>query len=187
MFVDANVFRSRTQMDWLFMLRMEFESAFQVHSTEDVLAEVAYSMRRQRTDLDGLVISRRLDLIRRNLDEVIEDFSGKIPFSGTDKDDLHVHAAATACRADLLLTNNRPDDITTTPESECYEIIPPDDFFILMADSFPAKVRQVARKQEEYWTGKGSTRTLAEALKRASCPNFARRVEYETTTRSPAL
>src|SRR5690606_13981517 len=135
----------------------------------------AYSMRRQQYDLDGLVVSRRLNLIRRNLDEVIDDFSGKVTFSGTDKDDLHVHAAATACRADLLLTNDRPEDITTTPENECYEIIHPDDFFILMADSFPTKVRRVARKQEEYWSRKESDRTLATALERASCPNFARR------------
>jgi hypothetical protein len=185
-FVDANVLRSKTQMDWLFLLRNSLESSFQVHSTEDVIAEVAYTMRRDHPDLDGGVIARRLGLVRDSLDEVLSDYSTKIPFSGTDPHDLHLHAAATSCCADLLLTNNKAKDITTTPDEECYEVIRPDEFFMLLADAFPQTVRQVAFTQEAYWRQR-SDRTIVEALKRAQCPQFARRVAYEMTTRAPLL
>lgn len=179
-FVDANIFRSKTQMDWMFLLRAEFEGSFQTHSTEDVIAEASRSWRRQRPDLNGGAIYKRIGLIRRNLDEVLSDYQGDIPFSGKDKHDRHVHSAATACRADLLLTGDNPTDITTTPDKECYEVISPDQFFLLLADTAPEPIRRVASEQEEYWRGK-SDRTIVEALKLARCPHFALRVEYEMT------
>jgi hypothetical protein len=39
-FVDANVFYSRTHLDWLFFLKQANNAMFQLHSTEDVFAEV---------------------------------------------------------------------------------------------------------------------------------------------------
>lgn len=167
-------------MDWMFMLRAKFEGSFQTHSTEDVIAEASRSWRRQRPDMNGEAVYKRIALIRRNLDEILPDYQGDIPFSGRDKHDRHVHSAATACRADLLLTNDDPTDITTTPDNECYEIIRPDQFFLLLADSAPEAIRKVACEQEKYWRAK-SDRTIVEALQRAGCPHFALRVEYETT------
>lgn len=52
-FVDANVFFSRTLTDWLFLLRFETEGMFQVHTTEDVFAEVIYRMRKKNPTAPG--------------------------------------------------------------------------------------------------------------------------------------
>lgn len=45
-FVDTNVFYSKTLMDWLFFLKQENNAMFQLHATEDVFAEVASNMRK---------------------------------------------------------------------------------------------------------------------------------------------
>lgn len=39
-FVDANVLYSRTLRDWTFLFRGSTDGMFQLHSTEDVFAEV---------------------------------------------------------------------------------------------------------------------------------------------------
>ncbi|MDN5732141.1 MAG: hypothetical protein L0K41_06205 [Yaniella sp.] len=45
-FVDTNVFYSKTLMDWLFPLKQENNTMFQLHATEDVFAEVALNMQK---------------------------------------------------------------------------------------------------------------------------------------------
>lgn len=45
-FVDTNVFYSKTLMDWLFLLKQENNTMFQLHATEDVFAEVALNMQK---------------------------------------------------------------------------------------------------------------------------------------------
>lgn len=62
------------------------------------------------------------------VDEVLDTFPHDLTFTGTDEGDYHIHAAATHCQADLLLTDDDPRDITTT-ENVHYDIICPDDFF----------------------------------------------------------
>lgn len=43
-FVDANIFYRRTLLDWMYHLRQANEGMFQLHSTEDVFAEVLANM-----------------------------------------------------------------------------------------------------------------------------------------------
>lgn len=172
-FVDANVFYSKTLMDWLFLLKRENESMFQLHATEDVFAEVASNMRKKHPRLPGHVVRRRVELMRQSVDEVLNTFPGDLSFTGTDEDDYHIHAAATACQADLLLTDNDPKDITTS-EDVHYEIICPDDFFALVTKSAPPKMlHPIINCQIEYWAQKPQHMQLDEALRNAGCPNFA--------------
>lgn len=176
-FVDANVFFSKTQMDWLFFLRTHNESMFQLFSTEDVFAEVAANMRKKQPRLDGHHVRRRVELMREIVDEVLDTFPGDLPYSGTDPDDYHVHAAAHSCRAHLLLTNNSSTDITT--EDQHYEVIHPDAFFILVARStHPAMLDPIILEQMDYWSQKPSHRQLDEALRKAKCPEFAELVRH---------
>lgn len=98
--VDANVLYSKTQMDWLFLLRIETETVFQVTCTEDVLAEVLHNLRRNYPRWPGEKIHRRCDLMRNVIDEVLRGFPGDLAFSGRDPDDYHVHAAAVSAGAD---------------------------------------------------------------------------------------
>lgn len=171
-FCDANVFYSKTLMDWLFFLRIENEGMFQLHSTEDVFAEVASNMRKNHSRLQGYVVRRRVELMREIVDEVLDTFPSDLPFTGTDEDDYHIHAAATACQADLLLTDNDPQDITTNEEVH-YETISPDDFCSCHQIRTPRMLHPIVKYQIEYWDKKPDHMQLDKALRNAGCLDFA--------------
>lgn len=106
-FVDANVLVSRTTRDWLFLLRNETQGMFQVHSTFDVIVEAVRAFRRLHPRADGSESKRLFDLLEQNLDELLGDFDGDVDFAGGDPGDLHVHAAAVASDAHVLLNAER--------------------------------------------------------------------------------
>lgn len=175
-FVDANILYSKTLMDWTFLFRLHNSGMFQLHSTEDVLAETLANMRKKNPTAPGALISRRAALIRKNLDEVISDFPGSLPFSGRDPEDYHVHAAAIWARADIVLTCNDPRDFTADEGKENYEILHPDAFFLLVSDSNPLCLAPIIREQISYWSQKPTRLQLDAALRSAGCPAFAERV-----------
>lgn len=148
-FVDANVWFSRTLRDWLGMLYTTPEVApFEVKWTEDVLAEVLYHLRRRHPDWDGGRITGIRDRIARTFEvgrvdnfQLCDDYLGKDPF------DAHVHAAALACQADLLLTTNAADFAWDDNESP-YEVVSPDEFLVLVDDAAPELVAEVALRPE---------------------------------------
>ncbi|TGD38405.1 PIN domain-containing protein [Brevibacterium aurantiacum] len=175
-FDDANIFYSRTLLDWLYYLRQANEGMFQLHSTEDVFAEVLANMREKDPTAPGHVTRHRLELMQECIDEVIQDFAGDAEFTGTDSEDYHVHAAALGARSDLVVTADKPSGITTTPDAQPYEIISPDDFFMLVVDSSPTCLLPIVRLQFDYWKTKPNHRQLDDALERAGCQQFALRV-----------
>ncbi|WP_028244586.1 hypothetical protein [Pseudoclavibacter soli] len=64
-FVDANIFYSKTLRDWLFHLRQETGGTmFTIYSTEDVMSEVSYEKRRQFNEANGRVIVQLVDQMR---------------------------------------------------------------------------------------------------------------------------
>ncbi|MBP0656675.1 hypothetical protein J8J20_22635, partial [Mycobacterium tuberculosis] len=85
---------------------------FQLHSTEDVFAEVIANMRKKYPTAPGRKTARRAQLMRDNMDEVLVDFPSDLHFTGADPQDYHVHAGAVHGRADVVLTCNTPQDIT---------------------------------------------------------------------------
>lgn len=97
-FVDANVWFSRTLRDWIGMLYVTPATApFEVRWTEDVLAEVIHSLRRQHPDWDGRRITKVRDHIARTFEVGrVEDFVVGSDYQGRDPLDAHVHAAALA-------------------------------------------------------------------------------------------
>lgn len=175
-FVDANIFYRRTLLDWMYHLRQANEGMFQLHSTEDVFAEVLANMREKNPTAPGHVTRHRLELMRQCVDEVIRDYPGDTEFTGTDPKDYHVHAAALAARSDLVVTDDKPSGITTTPDAQLYELISPDDFFMLVVDSSPTCLLPIVRLQFEYWKTKPGHRQLDDALAKAGCQHFALRV-----------
>ncbi|WP_439694428.1 PIN domain-containing protein [Curtobacterium sp. SP.BCo] len=175
-FVDANVLCSRTLRDWICLLRLRTDGMFQLHTTEDVLAETVRTLRRRHPELPGGAVTRLRAAVLGAIDELVEDFDATVPYRGSDPDDRHVHAAAVACRAHVLLTQ---DHGLTSDDAAHYEVHRCDDFFVLVDDSAPAAVRDVVRQQARYWADRpaGSRRSLVTALLDADCPQFARRVE----------
>lgn len=168
------------------MLRNETVGMFQVHSSFDVLVETSRAFRRMNDRADGRVSRELFDLLERNLDEVPGDFSGDVDFDGGDPDDRHVHAAALATSAHILLTQNTQD--FGDPDLLPYELYTPDQFFCLVDDGAPDAVGEVCRKQVDYWNARKRAgkpvKPLAVALQAAGCSSFARRVKKHLITLS---
>lgn len=135
-----------------------------------------HHLRKRSPKAGSDLLDAHLKQIAILIDEVVEVFPGHAPFTGRDKGDYHVHAAAIACQADVLLTNNSPVDFTDNEDAEPYEIYTADDFFLLVADSNPASILRVTKEQFEYWGNKPGSRPLNKALIAAGCPQFAARV-----------
>jgi hypothetical protein len=160
---DANLLYSRTLRDWLFLLKLETTTGmYSVCSTEDILSEVLYSYRRNNPTIDG-----------------------SIPNPFLDVNDSHLHAVAVSASIDILLTCDTGllSVELATRDVLPYEVMHPDDFFLLIDDSAPHVVKSVTAKQVEYWesrqAGANEQRrpSLVEALIRAGCPNFGQRVQ----------
>jgi len=176
-FVDANVWYSRTLRDWLGMLYTTPENApFVVYWTEDVLAELLYHLRREHADWDG----RRITTIRDRLAGTfeagrVEDFVVDGTYAGRDPLDAHVHAAAVACRADALVTCNAAD-FQWDENTSTYEVMHPDDFLLLVDESNPGLVADVVARMCNYWVRRKGEVDLPLGLRLAQCPRFADRV-----------
>lgn len=178
-FVDANILVSRTLMDWLFMLRQETGGGmFSIITSEDVLAEVEYRLRRINPEAPGRMIVQRRARIVQFVDEVLEDFDATATYSGADPNDRHVHAAALASNAHILLTD---DNGFSTDDSVSYELYSADNFFVLIDDSAPTCVQHVTAEQRAYWSSRGG-RSVVDALRAAGCEQFANRVNQHFRT-----
>ncbi len=171
-FVDANVLVSKTTRDWLLLIHAVIEGMFQLHTTEDVFAEVFRAVRKQNPRLDGGAMTRLRHNLVSSFDEIIEQFDGSTPFPGRDEGDIHVHAAAVASKAHIVLSaDNGFSDID--PDELPYEVYKPDDFFMLIQKSAPNAIREVTSLQVQYWSQKKGAKSLAAALRDAGCPQFA--------------
>lgn len=176
-FVDANVWFSRTIRDWIGMLYVTPDTVpFEVRWTEDVLAEVLYNLRRRHPDWDGSRITSIRDRIARTFEAGrVDDFQVGNDYLGRDAFDAHVHAAAVACRADILLTVNATDFAWDENEPP-YEVLTPDEFLVLIDDSAPELVAEVTVTMCRYWLNRSAEADLPKKLKGAGCPNFAERI-----------
>lgn len=157
---------------------------FAIHATEDVIAETLYRLRRNHPKADGSLVSSVHDRIVECLDGRVDDFTVDGSFAGEDGDDAHVHAAAVACGAGILLTADggfRGADPTRSDELP-YEIYHPDEFFILIDDSAPFLVRGIITEQLTYWYRSKGTVDLPGRLRKADCPEFADRVRVHLQT-----
>ena len=180
-FVDANIFASRTIMDWLMHLRRQNEGMFQLHATEDVFVEALHATRKRNPRAPGNLLADRLTKIRACIDEVLPTFPGDLTFTGSDEGDYHVHAAAISSRADLILTQNDPTDITQTPDGEPYEVYTADDFFMLVIQSNPRCLITCTQDQFDYWSRRGNGQ-LDDRLINADCQLFAAEVRRALQT-----
>ncbi len=150
------------------------------------MAETIYRLRRAHGTWSG----KRMGDIRRaivqSLDEMIEDYDPAIPFPGNDADDRHLHAAAVAGHVDILLTDDLGfhDLLEGDAAKLPYEILHPDDFFVLFDDSAPRVTMRVVDEQRAYWAKKQFHMGLADALRGAGCPRFADRVTGHLRTLS---
>lgn len=189
MFVDADVLYSATVRYWLFQLRVSTPSMFQLHTSEDVLAEVIAKLRDNNPRWDGRQTVRIREDILEIVDEVLTDFDGSVPYEGSDPNDFHVHAAAIGCRADILLTCDTGLLRQPNADDLSYEAYHPDDFFVLLNDSAPLDVRQATYDQMIYSVRTHGARKsrMVQSLQDAGCPEFAKVVNRHLQDLAGAL
>lgn len=171
-FVDANVLYSKTLRDWLFLLREEtLCEVFTVASSNDVIAEVLYWIRKNNSGGSGHITSSVKETLEASLDELVRDFPAGTVFPGDDEHDTHVDAASIKCGASYLVTDdqgfhNISDELT-------YEVHSADSFFKMIAEYAPQAVDEVIKRQIDYYQKRESSKTLNQALISAGCPMFA--------------
>ncbi|GMA33183.1 PIN domain-containing protein [Litorihabitans aurantiacus] len=179
--VDANVLFSRTLRDWVILLELETSARmFKVHWTEDILAEVVYRTRRKHPTIPGGVVRSMRDSIAGSLEGGrVEDFDVDNSFAGVDRDDAHVHGAAVACGAKILLTHDKGfSERHPDPDSLPYDVYDADAYLRLVHDSDPAAVRAVTVRQAAHWMSRSRGKEcdgvdLPQRLRDAGCPDFA--------------
>lgn len=187
-FVDANVFFSRTQRDWLFHIRQATGGGmFTVVTSQDVIAETVYRFRREHPLVDGGVITRLHAAIESLQDEIVDDYAMDIDFPLSDPNDRHVHAAAVAARAHIVLTDDKgwkklPEDVL---DSLPYEASTPDNFFTLAIQADDYVLRRAVEGQLSYWLKRNPDGVdLAPPLRAAGCAGFADHVQAHLTARA---
>ena len=176
--VDANVLFSRTLRDWLSLLYLNNDTLFSVYWTEDIVAETIYRLRREHPDWSGARMTRLHDVVRETFEGGrVDDFTPSGSYQGADPGDQHVHEAAVACGAHILLTSDEGfDGPGVDPDHLPYEVYRPDDFFVLVDDSAPEVVTSATAMQVEYWFRRSGDVNLPQYLRKANCPTFADRV-----------
>ena len=144
-------------------------------TTRDVIIETLNALRNQHPNWPGNATTQLMNGLLETLD-IVDDFDADIPYSGPDPGDLHVHAAAVACRAAFLVTDDG-GFARMAGDDQPYEVITADQFFVLVDDSAPHIVAEATRNQLRWWaTNKKQKADLAEHLAAAGCPQFAARV-----------
>jgi predicted nucleic acid-binding protein len=176
-FVDANVWFSRTLRDWFGMLYTTPDSPpFVAHWTEDVLAEVIHHLRKEHQYWPGSRIAAIRDQMAGTFEAGrVTDFSVDASYLGRDAGDAHVHAAALACQADVLVTFN-VRDFAWDANTSRYEVMHPDDFLVLLDDGDPTLVAEVTSAMCDYWVARSGEADVVQRLLTARCPAFAERV-----------
>lgn len=157
---------------------------FALCATEDVIAEVVYTLRREKPSAPGHLTRRVHDVISENLDYRVENFESAddARYLGKDPNDEHVHAAAVSAGVDIVLTADKGFTTLTQDQRDSlpYEIYHPDEFFMLVDGSGPQCVRNVAKSQLDYWSSRypcGGV-NLVDVLERSNCPGFAERLRW---------
>ncbi len=176
--VDANVLYSRTLRDWLALCYLHTDGWFEVRWTEDIMAETIYHLRKQHPDASD----RQIGGVRDNLVKTFAN--GRIAGYAIDPGvpypdifDAHVHAAAVHGGVDFVLTADRGfEQLDELLDELPYEVHCPDSFFCLLDDSSQQGIREVTKKQLDYWLDRHGTTNLCTYLKKAGAPDFAERV-----------
>lgn len=183
-FVDANVLYSKTLRDWTLLLSQQGDR-FAVVSSQDCIVEALANLREQYPAADGGVIRQIGKSIEGALHDIVDDWPGGEIEGMPDKKDWHVVHAATHAQVKILVTDNMKD-FAPVAASLCFDLYSPDDLFMLLAANDPPAVETVTLRQVEYWLrkcevkkakGEAEPKRLAQALRDAGAPKFARVIE----------
>lgn len=179
--VDANVWASRTLRDWLCLIALHSPGVSTCRWTEDILAETLHASRRRNPAADGGAIATvREQIIGTFPDGQVRDYPIADDHLMGDALDAHVKAAAGACGADMIVTDNIKDFLPGRQHERDaldYEVYSADEFLVLVDDSYPSAVRKALTANLAYHWGKhGESTDIIGPLRAAGALEFAARV-----------
>lgn len=178
---DANILYSRTLRDWLALGSLYGPDGwYQVHWTEDILAELLYHLRKNNPQASD----RQIGGVR---DKIVQAFSGGriegysigTGIEYPDIYDAHVHAAAVHGGVNFVVTLDKGfEEFGEVLDALPYEIHSADSFYCLLDDSSPKSIRAITKLQLEYWSRRQAGRpfNLCTNLEKAGAPEFADRI-----------
>ena len=143
--LDANVLFPASLRDTL--LRAYKKGLYTMRCTEDILEEVQRNLvsKKQTTEQQA---DRLMDTIRKQFPETfISDYKDLIDSMVNDPKDRHILAAAVACEAKVIVTNNLkhfPQSIVAPFEIEVQH---PDDFLIQLFYLYPDIMVEIIERQ----------------------------------------
>lgn len=143
--LDANVLFPASLRDTL--LRAYKKGLYTMRCTEDILEEVQRNLisKKQTTQQQA---HRLMDTIRKQFPEAfVSDYKYLINSMANDPKDRHVLAAAVACGAKVIVTNNLkhfPQSMLTPFE---IEVQYPDDFLVQLFYLYPEVMIEIIEKQ----------------------------------------
>lgn len=96
----------------------------------------------------------------------------------SDEFDAHVHSAAVHAGVAMVVTDNTKDfhDLYDDPDDRPYDLLTSDEWLMLAAESAPAEIDAVIKRQHAYRTGLGEPFNLVKQLNDAKCHSFAEHV-----------
>lgn len=142
--LDANVLFPASLRDTL--LRAYKKGLYTMRCTEDILEEVQRNLisKKQTTQQQA---HRLMDTIRKQFPEAfVSDYKYLINSMANDPKDRHVLAAAVACGAKVIVTNNLkhfPQSMLTPFE---IEVQYPDDFLVQLFYLYPEVMIEIIEK-----------------------------------------
>lgn len=144
------------------------DGLFTLTTSPDSLVEAAARLRDLKPAADSSLINNLIATVHDYMDDIIEDYPEGPVSHIKDDGDWHIHHAAVASGADILLS----DDQGFASDQTSYEAFTCDQFFVEISRSASAPFRSVTLDQASYWAKRGG-KQLPDALVDAGCPAFA--------------
>ncbi len=125
--LDANVLYPISLCDAL--LRLAETEVFQVRWSEEILQEVARSIKRNNPRIDPVAIDRRFRQMKESFeDAMVTGYEPLVPAMTNHPKDRHVLAAALVGRANVIVSSNLSDFPTEALAPYDVDVQHPDEF-----------------------------------------------------------
>jgi predicted nucleic acid-binding protein len=143
--LDANVLFPVSLRDTL--LRAYEKGLYTMQCTEDILEEVQRNLISKRKITEQQARSL-MDTIRKQFPEAfVTNYKYLINSMANDPKDRHVLAAAVACKAQVIVTNNSKDFPQSVLAPLEIEVQPPDDFLVQLFYLYPEFMVEIIERQ----------------------------------------
>ncbi len=144
--LDANILWNVALCDTL--LRAAERELYRPAWSEEILAEVADSLKAKRPDLDPRKIDQRIDQMKRQFPEaLVTGYEDLIPVMTNQEKDRHVLAAAVRVGAGVIVTENTKHFPPEACQEYDLDVQTPDEFLLHLWSLRPEELTTILTEQ----------------------------------------